>query len=108
MAFGGIGRAQAEAQLLVEVESGKVLQADKATVPWYPASVTKLTTLYVTLKAVKAGRITLDTLFTVSPNAVAQQPSKMGFPLVIVRYPMQDDEGHWWRTPLFIGAGRHA
>ena len=81
MALGGIGRAQAEAQLLVEVESGKVLQADKATVPWYPASVTKLTTLYVTLKAVKAGRITLDTLFTVSPNAVAQQPSKMGFPL---------------------------
>ena len=36
------------------------------------------------------------------------EATKMGFPLVIVRYPMQDDEGHWWRTPLFIGAGRHA
>jgi D-alanyl-D-alanine carboxypeptidase len=81
MASFGVARACAEAHLLVEVESGKVLQADNATVPWYPASVTKLMTLYVTLKAVKAGRITLDTLFAVSPNAVAQQPSKMGFPL---------------------------
>ncbi len=36
-------------------------------------------TAYVTLKAVKAGRISLDTLITVSPNAVAQAPSKMGF-----------------------------
>jgi D-alanyl-D-alanine carboxypeptidase len=74
-------QARAEAQLLVDVESGKVLQAEDATIPWYPASVTKLTTLYVTLKALKAGRITLDTLFTVSPNAAAQQPSKMGFPI---------------------------
>src|SRR5215469_13975389 len=81
MAAFGAARAHAEAHLLVDVESGKVLQADNATVPWYPASVTKLMTLYVTLKAIKAGRITLDTLFTVSPNAVAQQPSKMGFPL---------------------------
>jgi len=81
LATGAVTRADAEARLLVEVESGKVLQADNATSPWYPASVTKLTTLYVTLKAIKAGRITLDTLFTVSPNAVAQQPSKMGLPL---------------------------
>src|SRR5262245_62953113 len=36
-------------------------------------------TTYVTLKAVKDGRIGLDTLLTVSPNAVAQTPSKMGF-----------------------------
>src|SRR5690242_20929309 len=36
-------------------------------------------TTYVTLKAVKDGRITMDTLLTVSPNAVAQTPSKMGF-----------------------------
>jgi D-alanyl-D-alanine carboxypeptidase len=36
-------------------------------------------TAYVTLKAVKDGRITLDTLLTVSPVATAQSPSKMGF-----------------------------
>ncbi len=39
----------AEALLLVEADSGKVLQAENATYPWYPASVTKLMTAYVTL-----------------------------------------------------------
>ena len=74
-----IGVANAEALLLVEADSGKVLQADNATNPWYPASLTKMMTAYVTLKAIKEGRITLDTLFTVSPTAAAQSPSKMGF-----------------------------
>jgi D-alanyl-D-alanine carboxypeptidase len=69
----------AEARLVIEADSGKVLEAENATVPWYPASVTKLMTAYVTLKAVKDGKITLDTLFTVSPAAASQSPSKMGF-----------------------------
>ena len=71
--------SHAEALLLIEADSGKVLQAENATMPWYPASVTKLMTAYVTLKAVKDGRITLDTLLTVSPVAASQSPSKMGF-----------------------------
>jgi D-alanyl-D-alanine carboxypeptidase len=69
---------QAEALLLVEADTGKVLQADNATMPWYPASVTKMMTAYATLKAVKDGKLTLDTLFTVSPVAASQSPSKMG------------------------------
>src|SRR5437870_9473850 len=36
-------------------------------------------TAYVTLKAVKEGRLSLDTVLTVSPTAAAQSPSKMGF-----------------------------
>nr|WP_249807632.1 MULTISPECIES: D-alanyl-D-alanine carboxypeptidase family protein [unclassified Bradyrhizobium] len=71
--------ASAEALLLIEADSGKVLQAENATIPWYPASVTKIMTAYVTLKAVKDGRLTLDTLITVSPTAASQSPSKMGF-----------------------------
>jgi D-alanyl-D-alanine carboxypeptidase len=71
--------AHAEALLVVEADTGKVLQAENATYPWYPASVTKLMTAYVTLRAVKDGRISLDTLFTVSPVAASQSPSKMGF-----------------------------
>ncbi|MFB9267734.1 D-alanyl-D-alanine carboxypeptidase family protein [Bradyrhizobium erythrophlei] len=71
--------AEAEALLVVEADTGKVLQADNATMPWYPASVTKMMTAYVTLKAVKEGRISLDTLVTVSPVAASQSPSKMGF-----------------------------
>jgi D-alanyl-D-alanine carboxypeptidase len=69
----------AEALLVVEADTGKVLQAENATYPWYPASVTKMMTAYVTLKAVKDGRISLDTLLTVSPTAASQSPSKMGF-----------------------------
>jgi len=70
--------AQAAALLLIEADSGKVLQADNATMPWYPASLSKLMTAYVTLTAVKEGRVSLDTLLTVSPTAASQSPSKMG------------------------------
>ncbi len=72
-------RAHAEAQLLIEASTGKVLHAENATYPWYPASVTKLMTAYTTLRAVKERRLALDTLLTVSRNAAAQQPTKMGF-----------------------------
>lgn len=74
-------RADAEALLLVDAASGRVMHAENAGQPWYPASVTKMMTTYVTLSAVKAGRIRLDSLVTVSANALAQQPSKMGFPV---------------------------
>jgi D-alanyl-D-alanine carboxypeptidase len=76
----GARPASAGAVLLIEADTGKVLHAENATYPWYPASITKIMTAYVTLRAVKEGRIKLDTLFTVSDNAVAQQPTKMGFP----------------------------
>ena len=71
--------AHAEALLVVEADTGKVLQAENATYPWYPASVTKMMTAYVTLKAVKEGRLSLDSTLTVSPVAASQSPSKMGF-----------------------------
>jgi D-alanyl-D-alanine carboxypeptidase len=71
--------ATAEATLIIEADSGKVLYAEHATYPWYPASTSKLMTLYLTLRAVKDHRLNMDTLVTVSPNAVAQAPSKMGF-----------------------------
>ena len=71
--------AQAGASILIEADTGKVLRAENATYPWYPASTTKLMTLYVTLQAVKQGRVTFDTLFTVSRNALAQSPTKMGY-----------------------------
>ena len=72
-------RAHAEAKLLIEAATGKVLHAENATYPWYPASVTKLMTAYTTLRAIKEGRLNRNTLLTVSRNAAAQQPTKMGF-----------------------------
>jgi D-alanyl-D-alanine carboxypeptidase len=73
--------ARAEALLLVDADSGKVLRAENATYPWYPASLSKLMTLYVTLSAIRDHRITFDTLFTVSRDAWSQSPTKMGFPI---------------------------
>jgi len=71
--------ARAEAQLLIEASTGKVLHAENATYPWYPASVTKLMTAYTTLRAIKEGGLSLNTLLPISRNAAAQQPTKMGF-----------------------------
>ena len=73
--------ARSEAAILIDADSGKVLRAENATYPWYPASTTKLMTLYMTLSAIRDHRITFDTLFTVSPNANSQAPTKMGFPV---------------------------
>ncbi|CAO4163776.1 D-alanyl-D-alanine carboxypeptidase family protein [Methylorubrum extorquens] len=65
--------------LVVDAESGKVLYSQGATDPWYPASITKLMTTYVALDMVRQGKVSLDTLLTVSPAAAAEPPSKMGF-----------------------------
>jgi D-alanyl-D-alanine carboxypeptidase len=75
-----VAPAAAEALLVVEADTGKVLHADQATTPWYPASITKIMTAYVALRAVKEGRMTLESLLRVSANASAAAPTKMGFP----------------------------
>ena len=78
LALAGTTQARAEAQLLIEASTGKVLHAENATYPWYPASVTKLMTAYTTLRAIKEGHLGFGTMLTVSRNAAAQQPTKMG------------------------------
>ena len=81
LALTGAGRAHAEAKLLLEASTGKVLLAENATYPWYPASVTKLMTTYTTLREVQQRKITLNTLITMTRDAAAQEPSKMGLPV---------------------------
>jgi D-alanyl-D-alanine carboxypeptidase len=78
-ALAAAGGAAANPALVVDVDSGKVLYAERATDPWFPASITKLMTVYVALDAVRQGKLSLDTLLTVSENAAAQPPSKMAF-----------------------------
>lgn len=65
--------------LVADVDSGKVIYAQGATDPWYPASITKLMTTYVALDLVRQGKVSLDSLITISPAAAAEPPSKMGF-----------------------------
>ncbi|RBP16455.1 D-alanyl-D-alanine carboxypeptidase [Roseiarcus fermentans] len=65
--------------LVADIDSGQVLIQNNATAEWYPASTTKLMTVYVALDAVRAGRLTMETPLVVSARAASQQPSKMGF-----------------------------
>lgn len=77
----GPARAQIEdAPLLVaDLDTGAVIFERNATLPWFPASLTKIMTAYVALDAVRQGRLTMDSLLTVSQEAAAMPPSKMGF-----------------------------
>ncbi len=77
--FASAGAPRAAPALVVDVSSGAVLHAEEATRPWYPASLTKLMTVYVALRAVHEGRVSLQTPMVVSNRAAKMAPSKMGF-----------------------------
>jgi D-alanyl-D-alanine carboxypeptidase len=70
--------AIANPRLLVDMDSGEVLYAEDAGVPWHPASLTKMMTAYMAFAAIKAGRISLDSTVKVSRNAWNQAPAKSG------------------------------
>jgi len=71
--------AAATPSIVVDVASGQVLEQEQPTSVWYPASLTKLMTMYVALSAVRQGRLTLDTPLVISARAARMSPSKMGF-----------------------------
>src|SRR5580693_7964018 len=75
----GAASAQATPYLVVDADSDQVLMQNEATAPWYPASLTKLMTVYVALDAVRSGKLTLDTPLIMSARAARMPPSKMGF-----------------------------
>lgn len=72
-------RAEVAAWIVIDAETGAVLEQKDARRQWYPASITKLMTAYLAFKAVRDGRATLDSAVAISVNAHAQPPSKMGF-----------------------------
>ena len=76
---GAAACSSAAPSLLMDLNTGATLYEDHATQPWYPASLTKLMTVYVALKAVQDHRIALDTPLAVSARAASMPPSKMGF-----------------------------
>ncbi|MDB5651662.1 MAG: D-alanyl-D-alanine carboxypeptidase, partial [Hyphomicrobiales bacterium] len=79
VATAALSPAAATPSLVADLVTGEVIAQEDATRTWYPASLTKLMTVYVALKAVKDGRITLDTPFVMSQRAARAVPSKMGF-----------------------------
>ncbi|NKJ06282.1 MULTISPECIES: D-alanyl-D-alanine carboxypeptidase family protein [Rhizobium] len=71
--------AGANPHILVDVGTGRVLDQQEAFRRWYPASLTKLMTSYVTFRAIQSGQINLDTPVVMSKLAAAQPPAKMYF-----------------------------
>jgi D-alanyl-D-alanine carboxypeptidase len=66
------------ASIIVDNGSGRVTEAVNADALRYPASLTKLMTLYVTFEALRDHRISLGQAVPVSPHAASMQPSKLG------------------------------
>jgi D-alanyl-D-alanine carboxypeptidase (penicillin-binding protein 5/6) len=66
------------AAIVVDAASGEVLYAKRADSPRYPASITKVMTLYLAFDALSTGKLKPDDLITVSPRAAAQAPTKLG------------------------------
>lgn len=66
------------AAFVIHADSGDVLFERYPDAKRYPASLTKMMTLYLLFDELEAGRLTLDSEFTISAQAAGQPPSKLG------------------------------
>ena len=66
------------AAFVINADSGEILYARQPDAPRYPASITKVMTLYLAFDALSKGRLTENDLITISPHAASQAPSKLG------------------------------
>lgn len=66
------------ASIVVDADTGEVLHAVNADTRNYPASLTKMMTLYLLFERLKSKRWTMDTRLQVSARAAGQPPSKLG------------------------------
>jgi D-alanyl-D-alanine carboxypeptidase len=65
------------ASIMVDGNTGQVLQASNPDAPRHPASLTKIMTLYLLFERLDAGKIKLDTPLKVSDHAADQDPTKL-------------------------------
>src|SRR5262245_5652253 len=66
------------ASIVVDANSGAVMQAANADSPRHPASLTKIMTLYLLFDRLEQGKIKLNTDLAASAHAAMQAPSKLG------------------------------
>ncbi len=66
------------AAYVMDARTGETLYSENADTRLHPASLTKMMTLYITFQEIEAGRLSLDSMVTVSKNAAAQPPSRLG------------------------------
>lgn len=66
------------AAIVMDGRTGEILYEKNAYARLHPASLTKMMTLYIAFQEIEAGRLSLDTMVTVSKYAAAQPPSRLG------------------------------
>jgi len=67
----------AAASIVVDANTGAVLEQNNADSPRHPASLTKIMTLYLLFERLDAGKIKMSTEMEVSPHAASMAPSKL-------------------------------
>ncbi len=70
--------AAGQSSIIVDGNTGEVLHASNPDATRFPASITKVMTLYMLFEQLEAGKISLDTSMEVSKFASNQAPSKLG------------------------------
>jgi D-alanyl-D-alanine carboxypeptidase len=71
-------RADRMASIVVDAGTGQVVQQVDATRIWYPASLTKLMTIYLAFAALESGQMAPDEALVVSATAAGQPETKLG------------------------------
>lgn len=66
------------AGLVMDAKTGKILYSHRGEERHYPASLTKMMTLYLLFEAMEAGKVSKSTRIKVSRHAASMQPSKLG------------------------------
>lgn len=74
----GAARTALAASIVVDAGTGTVLSAEAPNHLWFPASLTKLMTVYVALAEIEAGRLSFEDKIKVSRNAALQNPVRFG------------------------------
>ncbi len=65
--------------IVVDVSTGETLYASSPNAPRFPASLTKMMTLYLLFEALDQGRVSKATMIPVSAAAARRPPTKIGF-----------------------------
>jgi D-alanyl-D-alanine carboxypeptidase len=74
----GFNPAPVSASIVLDADTGQVLSENNADALTYPASLTKLMTLYLTFEDLNSGRLRLDQYLPVSAYAASRPPTKLG------------------------------
>jgi D-alanyl-D-alanine carboxypeptidase len=74
----GLAPALVSGSIVLDADTGRVLSENNADAVTYPASLTKMMTLYLTFEALNSGRLRLDQYLPVSFDAASKSPTKLG------------------------------